>query len=77
MSHQEMYRRNPMKKTENIVRIIAGAMIFTTTLLGLFHSHYWLYFTLFIGLNLFQSGFTGFCPLELILKKYDPSKLNK
>ncbi|MGQ3891162.1 YgaP family membrane protein [Legionella sp. CNM-4043-24] len=29
-----------------------------------------LWFTVFVGLNLFQSGFTGFCPLELILKKF-------
>ena len=35
----------------------------------IFHHHYWLYFTAFVGLNLFQSAFTGFCPLATILKK--------
>ena len=35
----------------------------------IFHHTYWLYFTAFIGLNLFQSAFTGFCPLATIPKK--------
>jgi hypothetical protein len=32
-------------------------------------SPYWLLFTLFVGLNLFQSAFTGFCPLETLLRR--------
>ena len=32
-------------------------------------SSYWLWFTVFVGFNLFQSGFTRFCPLEIMLKK--------
>ena len=35
----------------------------------LFHSANWLWFTAFVGANLFQSGFTGFCPLEIVLRK--------
>ena len=35
----------------------------------LYHSSYWLWFTAFVGLNLFQSGFTRFCPAEMILWK--------
>jgi hypothetical protein len=59
---------------ERIVLAFAGFMIMLTVALGLpsspvFHHEYWLYFTAFIGLNLFQSAFTGFCPLALILKK--------
>jgi len=59
---------------ERIVLAFAGFMILLTLALGLaespiFHHHYWLYFTGFIGLNLLQSAFTGFCPLALILKK--------
>ena len=57
-----------------LVRIFAGSFIIVSLLLGvqaspLFHSQYWLLFTAFVGLNLFQSGFTRWCPLEIILRK--------
>jgi len=59
---------------ERIVLAFAGFMILLTVALGapaspIFHHQYWLFFTAFVGLNLFQSAFTGFCPLALILKK--------
>jgi DUF2892 family protein len=59
---------------ERIVRIVAGAFILLSLSLGvegspLFQSSNWLWFTVFVGANLFQSGFTQFCPLEIILKK--------
>ncbi len=59
---------------ERIVMAFAGFMIMLTVALGtagspIFHHAYWLYFTAFIGFNLLQSSFTGFCPLALILKK--------
>jgi hypothetical protein len=38
-------------------------------LLAHYHSPYWLWFTAFVGLNLLQSSFTNFCPLEILLKK--------
>lgn len=60
---------------KRIVRIVAGFFI----LLSLALAHFsgtadlsqlsWLWFTAFVGLNLFQSGFTRFCPLATILKK--------
>lgn len=60
---------------ERIVRIVAGFFI----LLSLALAHFsgtadlsqlsWLWFTAFVGINLFQSGFSRFCPLEIILKK--------
>jgi hypothetical protein len=58
---------------ERIVMAFAGFMILLTLALGMagspiFHHHYWLYFTAFIGFNLLQSAFTGFCPLAMILK---------
>jgi hypothetical protein len=58
---------------ERIVMAFAGFMIMLTVALGvpaspIFHHEYWLFFTAFIGLNLFQSAFTGFCPLAMILK---------
>ena len=57
-----------------IVRIVAGFFITLSLALGvsgspLFVSQNWLWFTLFVGANLFQSGFTRFCPLDIILKK--------
>jgi hypothetical protein len=57
-----------------IVRIFAGCFILISLLLGvpqspLFHSEYWLLFTAFVGANLLQSGFTCWCPLEIILRK--------
>lgn len=60
--------------TERIVRIVAGFFILLSLSLGvqgspLFHNSNWLWFTVFVGANLFQSGFTRFCPLEIILKK--------
>jgi hypothetical protein len=55
--------------TERIVRIAAGSMILISLVLGHFYSPWWLLLTAFVGFNLFQSGFTQFCPLEIILLK--------
>lgn len=57
-----------------LVRVIAGLLILLSLALGvqespLFVSQYWLYFTAFIGINLLQSGFTGWCLMENILRK--------
>jgi hypothetical protein len=59
---------------ERWIRVIAGLFIMTSLALGvqgspLFVSPWFLAFTAFVGLNLFQFGFTNFCPLGLILKK--------
>jgi hypothetical protein len=56
------------------IHVIAGSFILLSLSLGVevspvFHSKYWLFFTAFVGLNLFQFGFSKFCPLGLILKK--------
>lgn len=48
---------------------IAGIFILASLALAHFYSPYWLWFTAFVGLNLFQSSFTGFCPLAILLKK--------
>ncbi len=60
--------------THRIVRIVAGTFVLLSLSLGvegspLFQSAKWLWFTTFVGANLLQSGFTQFCPLEIILKK--------
>jgi len=55
----------------NIDRIVlgfAGSMILISLLLAHFYSPYWLWFTAFVGANLLQSSFTGFCPLAKVLK---------
>lgn len=54
---------------EQIVRIVAGLFVMLSLALGYYHSPYWYWFTAFVGFNLFQSGFTRFCPLELMLNK--------
>jgi DUF2892 family protein len=54
---------------DRIVLAFAGAMVLCSLLLGLLVSAYWLLLTAFVGLNLLQSAFTGFCPLAIILKK--------
>jgi len=54
---------------DRIVLAFAGVMIMLSLLLSHFVSPYWLALAAFVGLNLFQAAFTGFCPLALILKK--------
>jgi hypothetical protein len=54
---------------ERIVFAVAGAFILISLLLATYVSPYWMWFTAFVGLNLLQSAFTGFCPLAVILKK--------
>jgi len=60
--------------TERFIRIFAGAVVLVTLAIGvrqspIFVSGYFLWLTAFVGANLFQSGFTRFCPLEIVLKK--------
>ena len=54
---------------DRIVLAFAGSMIMLSLLLSYFVSPYWLALAAFVGLNLFQAAFTGFCPLALILKR--------
>lgn len=54
---------------ERIVRRVAGIFILISIALAYFINIKWLLFTGFVGLNLLQSSFTKFCPLELILDK--------
>ncbi len=55
---------------DRVVFAFAGVVILVSVLLGHYVSAYWLLLTGFVGLNLLQSAFTGFCPLALILKKF-------
>jgi len=53
---------------ERTVFAFAGAVILLSLALSQVHSVYWLWVTAFVGANLFQTAFTGFCPLAMILK---------
>lgn len=59
---------------ESGIRILAGIMILLSLALGVeaspvFVSKHWLWLTAFVGANLVQSGFTGFCPPTYVLKR--------
>lgn len=53
---------------DRVVLAFAGGMILLSLALSQLHSVYWLWLTAFVGANLLQSAFTGFCPLAKILK---------
>jgi hypothetical protein len=53
----------------DLFRVIVGTMIFASALLAAFVSKWWLPFTGFIGLNMFQSAFTRFCPMDMMLAR--------
>jgi DUF2892 family protein len=54
---------------ERWIRMIAGTFVTLSVVLSYVHSPYWLFFTLFVGLNLFQSSLTRWCLMEDILRK--------
>ena len=54
---------------DRMILAIAGSFILVSTLLSVLHHSNWLWFTAFVGANLLQSAFTGFCPMAVVLKK--------
>lgn len=61
-----------------VVRVFAGSLILVSLALGvsqspLFVSPWWLLLTAFVGANLLQSGFTRWCPAEIVLRKLGAS----
>ena len=54
---------------DRIVLAFAGTVVLVGLLLGVLFSPWWLLLAAFVGLNLLQSAFTGFCPLALFLKR--------
>ena len=54
---------------EAALRAIAGLFVMLSLALGWFVHPYWFLFTAFVGLNLFQSAFSGWCPMMTILRK--------
>ena len=53
---------------EKMITAMAGSFIMGSLVLAYYASPYWLVFTAFVGFNLFQSSFTGFCPAAMIFK---------
>lgn len=54
---------------DRMVMAFAGSFILLSLALAHWHSPNWLWFTAFVGANLLQASFSGFCPLAIILKK--------
>ena len=54
---------------ERYIRLIAGTFVMLSLALGYFGNPYWYLFTAFVGLNLFQSAFTNWCPMMTFLRK--------
>lgn len=54
---------------DRILRLVAGTFVLASVALGYYVDPRWFLFTAFVGLNLFQSAFTNWCPLMTILKK--------
>jgi len=54
---------------DRALRLIAGAFVFASVLLGMYVHPNFYWFTAFVGLNLFQSAFTNWCPMMTILRK--------
>ena len=54
---------------ERSLRMIAGGLVAASMLLGIYVNPGFLWFTLFVGVNLFQSSFTQWCPMMMILRK--------
>jgi hypothetical protein len=56
-------------KRQSIIYLVAGTLVLTGLALGDWVNQLWLLLAAFVGFNLFQTAFTGFCPLERILIK--------
>ena len=54
---------------DRYLRMIGGAFVLLSLSLGYWVSPYWYLFTAFVGLNLFQSGLTNWCPAMFVLRK--------
>jgi hypothetical protein len=54
---------------DNGVRVVAGTFVLVSLALGIWVNPWWFCFTAFVGVNLIQSAFTGFCPAAMLLKK--------
>jgi hypothetical protein len=58
-----------MMTVERYVRMVAGVIVVASLVLGYLVNPYWYLLTAFVGLNLFQSAFTNWCPMMTFLRK--------
>ena len=63
------WKRKASMSIDRIVMAFAGVVILASLALGYYVHPYWFFLTAFVGVNLLQAAFTGFCPLAIILKK--------
>ena len=61
---------------ERGLRLMAGVMVLLSLALTYYVSHYWMWLTVFIGLNLLQSAFTNWCPAMSILRSIGLKELS-
>jgi len=54
---------------EKAILVLAGSVVMVSALLSIYHNHLWIWLTVFVGFNLVQSAFTGFCPPAILMKK--------
>ena len=64
----EQCQKGPSAKIERLLRGVAGLFLILSTVLYFYHSPNWIWFILFIGVNLFQSSLTNWCLMMNILK---------
>lgn len=62
-------RHNAPANVDRWVMRVAGLFILASLVLSQLHSVHWLWFTAFVGANLFQASITGFCPMAVILRR--------
>jgi hypothetical protein len=67
--HDCAYKSIQIMKADSLVRVLAGSVTLLSVALTYWVSPWWLLLTCFVGLNLIQSAFTGFCPPTLVLRK--------
>ncbi len=63
-----------LMKLENAIRTLAGTLVLLSLSLSLWVDRHWLWLAAFVGANLIQSAFTGFCPAEKILTRLGVGK---
>ena len=64
-----MFEKELVMTVERALRLVAGALVTLSVLLGMYVNANFLWFTVFVGVNLFQSAFTNWCPMMVILRK--------
>lgn len=54
---------------DKAIMVMGGTMVMGSALLSIYHNPLWIWLTVFVGFNMIQSSFTGFCPPAIIMKR--------